>query len=254
MSLEVAQEKSNELDIDDGTIPIEDAAQTENAEETAQIDDDGDVDGSQVSEVETADDAETDDAEQTDDKAEGATEETPEVEKTEEPAAEAPKPEASDYTKAIDQFREEFGETAAKPFEQLAKRTERLEAALSQVLSERDETAKRSDQQVAAQHMTAAGIDAKKHADVYQDAVDYFEIRKKQGRAISGMDALKWAIRSAGGNADKPVAPKATAASEKAAKLQGLRSIPPKSRQSAPDLDLNDPAVADGTAPVGASR
>lgn len=252
MSLEVAQNKSNELDIDDGTMPIEDAAQTEDTEETAQIDDDGDVDGSQVSEVETADDAETDDAEQTDDKAEDATEEAPKAEKPEEPAAEA-KP--SEWQQYAEQFREEFGETAAKPFEALISQLERQKQAIDTLLAERQQAATRSDQQVAAQHMTAAGIDAKKHAEVYQDAVDYFELRKKQGRTVSGMDALKWAIRSAGGNTDNSATPQVrNSAGAKAAKLQGLRSIPPKSRQIAPDLDLNDPAVADGTAPVRSPR
>ena len=162
MSLEVAQNKSNELDIDDGTMPIEDAAQTEDTEETAQIDDDGDVDGSQVSEVETADDAETDDAEESNDKAEGATEETPKAEKPEEPAAEA-KP--SEWQQYAEQFREEFGETAAKPFEALISQLERQKQAIDTLLAERQQAATRSDQQVAAQHMTAAGIDAKKHAD-----------------------------------------------------------------------------------------
>ena len=80
-------------------------------------------------------------------------------------------------------------------------------------------------------------------------------LRQKQGRAIDGMEALKWAIRANGGS-DKAPATKTntTTATAKAEKLQGLRSIPPKSRQPAPDLNLDDPAVADGTAPARASR
>lgn len=250
MSPEVAQ-KSNELDIDDGTLPIEDAAQTE---ETAQIDDDGDVDGSQVSEAETADDtdAEADDATTT----EGKTEEAPKAEGTE-PVAEAPKPDAkpSEWKQYTDVFREEFGAEAAKPFEALIAKLEKQQEAIDALVTERQQAATRSDQQVAAQHMTAAGIDAKKQGEVYQDAVDYFMLRQKQNRAVSGIDALKWAIRSAGGNPDKSATPQVrNSATAKAEKLQGLRSIPPKSRQAAPELDLNDPAVADGTAPVRSSR
>lgn len=237
---------TNDLDIDDGTIPVEDAAQTEaNAtEETAQIDDDGDVDGSQVSEAET----DGDNAEESDDTAE-PTEEAPATDdkaqqKTEEKAEPAP----SDYTKLIATMREEFGEQAAAPFEALAAKTERLEKALAQIENERNEHAKRSDQQIAGQHMTAAGIDAKKHADVYQDAVDYFNLRKQQGKTIDGMAALKWAIRANGGNAE--AAPtKTTPKTEKATRLQGLRSVPPKARAASAPLDFDDPAVADGTAP-----
>lgn len=248
MSQEVAQAKSNELDIDDGTMPIEDAAQTEGTEETAQIDDDGDVDGSQVSEVETADDADAD--------AEETTEEAPKAEGAE-PVAEAPKPDASaeEWKQYAVTIREEFGETAAKPFEAMIAKMERQEKFINELSAERQQAATRSDQQVAAQHMTAAGIDGKKHAEVYQDAVDYFTLRQKQGRAVTGMEALQWSIRGAGGNTDKSATPQTrNGATAKAAKLQGLRSIPPKSRQSAHDLDLNDPAVADGTAPVRASR
>lgn len=240
MSPEVAQE-TNELDIDDGTAPVEDAAQTEDTtEEVDQIDDDGDVDGSQVSEAETSDDAEPA-TEEADDK----TEEAPKAEAK--PAAEPVKSEPSDYAQAISQFREEFGETAAKPFEQLAKRTERLEAALSQVLAERDEHAKRSDRQIADQHMATAGIDAKNFDATYQDAVDYYKLRQQQGRPITGMDALQWAMKGATRGAVK--APAASTRAAQAQKLERIRSVPPKGQRATPALDLDDPAVADGTAP-----
>lgn len=244
MSPEVAQE-TNELDIDDGTAPVEDVAQTEEVtEETAQIDDDGDVDGSQVSEVETSEDAEPD-AEPATEEADDKTEEAPKAEAK--PAAEPVKSEPNDYTQAISQFREEFGETAAKPFEQLAKRTERLEAALGQVLAERDEHAKRSDRQIADQHMTSAGIEAKNFDATYQDAVDYFRLRQQQGKPVSGMDALQWAMRGA---TRKPAPSNSTSTrAEQAAKLQRIRSVPPKGQRATPALDLDDPAVADGTAP-----
>lgn len=242
---------TNDLDIDDGTLPVEDAAQTEaNAtEETAQIDDDGDVDGSQVSEAETGAEESDDTAEPTEEAP--ATEDksaTPQDRKDATPADAKPEPAPSDYTKLIATMREEFGEQAAAPFEALAAKTERLEKALAQIENERNEHAKRSDQQIAGQHMTAAGIDAKKHADVYQDAVDYFNLRKQQGKTIDGMAALKWAIRANGGNAE--AAPtKTTPKTEKATRLQGLRSVPPKARAASAPLDFDDPAVADGTAP-----
>lgn len=256
MSQEVAQAKSNELDIDDGTMPIEDAAQTEGIEETAQIDDDGDVDGSQVSEVETADDATT-----TDDGAETATEDAPEATdatpKPEGTAAEAPKPEdkPSEWAGYVSQFREEFGETAAKPFEALVAKLEQQNKVIEQLATERQQAEVGKERATVSAHATAAGIPASKHAAVHQDAVDYFMLRQKQGRAIDGMEALKWAIRANGGS-DKAPATKTntTTATAKAEKLQGLRSIPPKSRQPAPDLNLDDPAVADGTAPARASR
>lgn len=239
---------ANDLDIHDGTLPIEDAAQTEAdaTEETAQIDDDGDVDGSQVSEAETADES-TDTAE--------ATEEAPATEDKAAPKPEA-KPEAKpaatfdDYAKAIASFREEFGAEAAAGFEMIAKKAQSLEAALNQIAAEREAYARRSDQQIAAQHMSAGGIDATKHETVYADAVDYFELRKKQGKAVDGMAALKWAIRANGGNPDpeKPAA-KPSPKAEKAEKLEKLRSVPPKARAASAPVDFDDPAVADGTAP-----
>ncbi|NBW11579.1 MAG: hypothetical protein EBR82_26470 [Caulobacteraceae bacterium] len=235
----------NDLDIHDGTLPLTDAAQPEAGatEEADQIDDTGDVDASQVDEADTADGG--DDATET-------AEETPETE-TAAPAAEAPKPvqapapKPSDYTALVSKMREEFGEEAAAPFAALAQKTEQLEKTLTDILAARDEYAKRSDRDIAGQRMTAAGVDPSKQDKVYADAVEFFQFRKSRGQPVSGDDALNWALKA---NDITPApTPKQSDKAAKAAKLQGLRSVPPKSRGTPAALDFDDPAVADGTAP-----
>ena len=93
---------SNELDIDDGTMPIEEATQAEETEETPadQVagDDNGDTDASQSNEAEQ--NAETPEKVET-------------PAQTPEPKAEAPqRRHGRHYEKLV----EEFGETAAEPF------------------------------------------------------------------------------------------------------------------------------------------
>jgi hypothetical protein len=230
-----------DLDIDDGTQPVAEAPQTDTPEA------DDFVEGDEIDSV----DGQDDEAEETTGETEPAVTTTKQPEAEAKPEAVAPKIQEAfkptDYAEMVRKHREEFGEEAAAPFSELAAKTESLEKLVKQIVDERNDYAQKSDQQIAVQHMTTAGIDPKQHSSVYQDAVDYFTFKKSQGKAVEGMDALKWAIRANGGNPDaKPTSPKA----EQAAKLQKLRSVQPKTRAAPVSLDLDDPAVADGTAPA----
>jgi hypothetical protein len=136
---------------------------------------------------------------------------------------------------------------------------EEQDKAIKQLVGEREAQARNSDMQIAVQHMSAAGIKPADHAEVYDEAVGYMSRKRQKGKNVSGMDALNWAIRAAGGNPEKAATATATTKSgttqaEKAAKLQRLRSIEPKSREKAAEIDYDDPAIADGTAPVKQSR
>lgn len=254
MSPEVASE-TNGLDIDDGTMPVADAAQADDtAEEVDQIDDNGDVDGGQVSEAEEPAAAEPAEPAEPADKAEDKNEDKPQG--IEKPAEDAKPDEWKQYA---EQIREEFGETAAKPIEAMIAKMEEQDKAIKQLVGEREAQARNRDMQIAVQHMSAAGIKPADHAEVYDEAVGYMSRKRQKGKNVSGMDALNWAIRAAGGNPEKAATATATTKSgttqaEKAAKLQRLRSIEPKSREKAAEIDYDDPAIADGTAPVKQSR
>jgi hypothetical protein len=238
-----------DLDIDDGTTPDADAAQTEDTEateEAAQIDGDdaGDTDTAQVSE---ADDA-TEDSTEAQASDETAEDEQPETTATKaKPEAQTPEPKTEDdYDKAVKGFTEEFGPEAGAHFAMLAKRTQQMEAALTQLANERHRAATNSEQQMVAQRAKAAGIPDSLHKSVYSDAVDYLNFKTKQGAKITGEDALRWAIRAHGGTEQPAQTPKR----QKAEKLQNLRSVPPRSRAGGGQfVDPDDPAVMDGTAP-----
>lgn len=235
-----------DLDIDDGTAPAADAAQTdETADETVeaedQIDGDaGDADNTQRDEVTETTEA----AEEAEPVAEAKTEEKPEA-KTEQAA-----PTKTDMDEAAERIAEEFGSEAAAPFVKALKEIDALKAELQAIRGEREAVARQTEYQAVTARATAAGVPAAKIQTVYQDAIDYLNLRRSQGRKIGGEEALAWAIRVHGGNPDatnKP-APKTTK-TEKAERLQGLRSVPPRSRAGSALIDPDDPAVVDGTAP-----
>lgn len=242
---------SNELDIDDGTMPIEDTAQADETDDTAvdQVagDDAGDTDATQRDE--------------TDDTTEEAPAQGDEPAAKPEPKAEA-KPEAKPATPAApswqahyDQIVEEFGETAAAPFkaiiEPLVKQVEAQQRIIDSMTDVATKNVRQSEIAYVENLCAEAGIKGK-GSSVYEDAETIVKLRSQQGKPISPLEAVKQAIRLNGGRdkSTQPASKTMPTAADKAARLERLRSVPPKARASAPiDFDNDDPATIDGTAP-----
>lgn len=233
---------SNELDIDDGTMPIEEAAQAEETEETPadQVagDDDGDTDASQTNETEQ--DAETPEKVET-------------PAQTPEPKAEAPAAPAwkAHYEKLV----EEFGETAAAPFKAMIEPMAAQLAEQARIIDAMKTAATRNVRQSEIAYVenlcAEAGIKGKGET-VYRDAEKLLKLGSDDGKPLTPMEAVKEAIRLRGGREKSAQAPAKTTstAAEKAARLERLRSVPPKARANAPiDFENDDPATIDGTAP-----
>jgi len=239
---------SNELDIDDGTMPIEDTAQPDETDETPEDqvagDDDGDTDASQRDEAEEP-------TEDTEEQAETPAEKpAPKAEaKPETPAAPAWQ---SHYNKIV----EEFGEDAAAPFKAIIEPLVQQVQAQQRIIDSMTDVATknvRASEIAYVENLCAeAGIKGK-GSSVYEDAETIVKMRSQQGKPISPLEAVKQAIRLAGGRdkATQPASRTMPTAADKAARLERLRSVPPKARAASPiDFDSDDPATIDGTAPA----
>jgi hypothetical protein len=231
-----------DLDIDDGTAPVADAAQTdETADET--VDAEAQIDGD-------AGDADTTQRDEVTETTEAAEEAAPVAEAKPETKTEQAAPTRTEMDEAAERIAEEFGSEAAAPFVKALKEIDQLKAELASIRGEREAIARQTEYQAVTARATAAGVPTAKIQTVYQDAIDYLNLRRSQGRQIGGDEALTWAIRAHGGNPEAAAKTTTkTTKTEKAERLQGLRSVPPRSRAGGALLDPDDPAVVDGTAP-----
>ena len=239
---------SNELYIDDGTMPIEDTAQPDETDETPEDqvagDDDGDTDASQRDEAE----------EPTEDADEQA--ETPAEKPAPKAEAKPETPAAPDWRVHYDKISEEFGESVAAPFkaiiEPMAAQLAEQDIIIRAMKSAATQNVRASEIAYVENLCAEAGIKGK-GSSVYEDAETIVKMRSQQGKPISPLEAVKQAIRLAGGRdkATQPASKTMPTAADKAARLERLRSVPPKARAASPiDFDSDDPATIDGTAPT----